>query len=180
MIEYANISRESAVHMNTVKEYYQILEDTLLGRFLWPWDRKERKKARPKFYFFDCGVVRAMQNRLASEPSSDEIGFLFETWFINEVDRIREYEEKEHGFSLWRQERWEIDLLVESGTGPIAAFECKSGKQLGNLPSIRAFREHFPKIPLYIVSMRDSSRRKLEEGLILLPWRDAISLYRSL
>jgi len=40
-----------SVPSSTVKEYYSILEDTLMGDFLWPWDRSERKKARPKFYF---------------------------------------------------------------------------------------------------------------------------------
>ena len=61
VIEFVNISRECAVPSSTVKEYYQILEDTLLGRFLYPYDRNERKKARPKFYFFDCGVIRAIE-----------------------------------------------------------------------------------------------------------------------
>jgi predicted AAA+ superfamily ATPase len=65
MIEYQNISRECSVATSTVKEYFQILEDTLVGFFLWPWDRSERKKARPKFYFFDNGVLRSLQKRVA-------------------------------------------------------------------------------------------------------------------
>ena len=69
VIEFANISRECSVPMSTVKEYYSILEDTLLGFFLWPWDRSERKKARPKFYFFDTGVTRAIQDRLNDDPT---------------------------------------------------------------------------------------------------------------
>ena len=78
VIEFANISRECSVPASTVKEYYQILEDTLIGFFLWPHDRNERKKARPKFYFFDCGVVRTIQNRLQDPPTPQEKGFLFE------------------------------------------------------------------------------------------------------
>jgi predicted AAA+ superfamily ATPase len=53
MMEYANIARECSVMASTVKEYLQILEDTLIGNFLWPRDRSERLKARPKFYLFD-------------------------------------------------------------------------------------------------------------------------------
>ena len=67
LIEYANISRECAVHMNTVKDYHQILEDTLIGNFLWPAARSERKKMRPKFYFFDCGVLRSLQGLATSK-----------------------------------------------------------------------------------------------------------------
>jgi predicted AAA+ superfamily ATPase len=77
VMEFANISRECSVPASTVKEYYQILEDTLLGFFLWPYDKSERKKARPRFYFFDPGVVRAIQNRLNDPPLPMELGFLF-------------------------------------------------------------------------------------------------------
>jgi predicted AAA+ superfamily ATPase len=180
MIEFANVSRECSVHMNTVKDYYQILEDTLIGSFLWPWNRSERKKARPKFYFFDCGVTRVLQNRLTSAPSPDEIGFLFETWFVNELIRIRDYEEKEHVISLWREGEWELDVLIEGGHGPIVAFECKAGKQIRNQPSLRAFRSKFPKVPLYVVSMRDENARRFEDGTELLPWKRAIEFYRGL
>ena len=51
VMEFANISRECAVPSSTVKEYYSILEDTLLGDFLWPWDRSERKRRAPSFIF---------------------------------------------------------------------------------------------------------------------------------
>ncbi len=179
MIEYANISRECSVPMESVKEYYQILEDTLIGRFIWPWDRSERKKARPKFYFFDCGVTRALQRLASAEVSPLEYGFLFETWFVNEIIRIRDYTEKEHRISLWREGEWEIDLLIEDGRGPLMAFECKSGRQVGNSPSLNAFRKKFPKVPLYVCAAQDSERRKLENGAIVLPWREALWTYRG-
>ncbi|HLD73375.1 MAG TPA: AAA family ATPase [Bdellovibrionota bacterium] len=180
VIEYANISRECAVAQSTVKEYYQILEDTLIGRFLWPFNASERKKARPKFYFFDCGVVHAIQNRLTSEPSPRDKGILFETWFMNELLRIRDYTQKEHKISLWREDSWEIDFLIEGGQGPLVAFECKSGKQIKNEHSLRAFHSRFKHVPLYIVSLQDEHPRKLEEGITLLPWYNAIELYRKL
>ena len=180
MIEYANISRECSVPMETVKGYYQVLEDTLIGNFVWPWDRSERKKARPKFYFFDCGVLRAIQNLagVASVPSEE--GFLFETWFLNELIKIRDYEEKQLRISLWREGDWEIDFLIEDGRGPIMAFECKSSKQIKNTPSLNTFRDRFPKVPLIICSLVDTSKRKLENGAVIYPWNDAIQAFRSL
>ncbi len=177
MIEYANISRECSVPMESVKEYFQILEDTLLGTFLWPWDRSERKKARPKFYFFDCGVVRALQNLAGTPLLPLEVGHFFETWFVNELIRIRDYHEKQHRLSLWRDGEWEIDVLVEDGRGPLMAYECKSGKQIKNTPSINAFRKKFSKVPLYVCSMVDTTKRKLENGAIILPWQEALLKY---
>jgi len=145
VIEFANISQECAVPASTVKLYYSILEETLLGDFLWPWDRSERKKARPKFYFFDCGVVRAIQNRLNDPPTSDEIGFLFETWFVREIRRLRDYENKNHEFSFWREGNHEIDLLITGGHGPLIAFVCKSGRETIKEITVEAFRKRFPR-----------------------------------
>lgn len=180
VVEFANISRECSVPSSTVKEYYSILEDTLLGDFLWPWDRSERKKARPKFYFFDCGVVRAIQNRLNDPPTPAEMGFLFETWFVRELRRLRDNLGKDHEFSFWREGGHEIDLLVTDGHKPLLAIECKAGQGLVSTPTLRAFRARFPKVPLVMASLHDRLPRRLETGIDLLPWAQALERYRFL
>lgn len=180
VIEFANISRECSVPSSTVKEYYSILEDTLLGNFLWPWDRSERKKARPKFYFFDCGVVCAIQNRLNDPPTPAEMGFLFETWFVREIRRLRDYGGKDHEFSFWREGNHEVDLIVTGGRGPLLAIECKTGHALLSAQNIRAFRARFPKVPLVIASLDDHVPRRLDKGIDILPWAKALERYQSL
>ena len=179
MIEFSNISRESSVHKNTVKEHYSILEDTLIGHFIWPHNRSERKKARPKFYFFDCGVVRALQSRLSEKPSPQERGVLFETWVANELIRIRDYLGYDHRISLWRQGKWEIDFLIESGRGPLLAIECKSGRQVENTHSLKAFRKSFPKVPIVICSLDDKNSRTLGEHIRVEPFMKVIQSYRE-
>ena len=180
MIEFSNISRECSVPSSTVKEYYSVLEDTLIGYFVWPFDRSKRKKSRPKFYFFDCGVVRALQNRISDRPSSEELGFLFETWIANELKKIRDYLNYEHHISLWRKDKWEIDFLIESSKGPIMAIECKSGKQIQNNNSIKAFQIFFPKVPLIICSLQDTRIRKLGDNLWVDPYKKVLQRYRGL
>jgi predicted AAA+ superfamily ATPase len=180
VIEFANISRECSVPPTTVKEYYSILEDTLLGDFLWPWDRSERKKARPKFYFFDCGVVRAIQNRLNDPPTPAELGFLFETWFVREIRQLRDYDQKDHEFSFWREGNHEIDLLVTGGHGPLLAIECKTGHDLLGAQTLRAFRARFPKVPLVVASLHDHVPRQLETGIDILPWAKVLERYQAL
>jgi len=180
VIEFANVSRECSVPSSTVKEYFSILEDTLLGDFLWPWDRSERKKARPKFYFFDCGVVRAIQNRLNDPPTPDEMGFLFETWFVRELRRLRDYGEKPHELSFWRQGNHEIDLVITGGHGPLLAIECKSGNDPISAQTVRAFRAIFPEVPLVIASLHDRVARRLACGVDILPWAQVIERYQRL
>lgn len=180
VMEFANISRECSVPSSTVKEYYSILEDTLLGDFLWPWDRSERKKARPKFYFFDCGVVRAIQNRLNDPPTPPEMGFLFETWLVREIRRLRDYGDKPHEFSFWREGGHEIDLLVMGGSGPLLAIECKAGNDPIAAPTLRAFRARFPKVPLLVASLHDQVPRRLDNGVDILPWPRVLERYQEL
>lgn len=179
VIEFANISKESAVPASTVKEYCQVLEDTLIGFFLWPYNRSERKKARPKFYFFDCGVVRAIQNRLLDPATPREKGFLFETWFLNELIRLRDYMGKPHVFSFWRERSYEIDIIISGGHGPILAFECKSGRADIQPATARQFREKFPGVPLAVASLGDLKKRKVND-IDILPWRDALRVYQEL
>lgn len=175
MIEFQNIGRESSVPMSTVKEFYQILEDTLIGRFVWPFDRSERKKARPRFYFFDCGVVRALQNRLSDPPTPQERGFLFETWFVNELVRLNDYHEKDFRLSLWRKGDWEIDLLIEKGSRPLMGIEIKTGRNVRETPSWREFRKAFPKTPLVVASLDDPRPRLDPSGVEVMPLQQVLA-----
>ena len=176
-IEFASVARDSSVPMSTVKEYFSILEDTLLGDFLWPWDRSERKKARPKFYFFDCGVVRSLQNRLIDPPTPQEKGFLFETFFYNELKRLRDYHEKPYELSFWRDGKHEIDILVTGPRGPVMAFECKTSTDTISDATRTAFRKRFPNVPLFVASFKDEHSRKLDNGVVILPWRQALNIF---
>ena len=179
VIEFANISRECSVPASTVKEYYQILEDTLIGFLLWPFDRNERKKARPKSYFFDCGVVRALQNRLTDPPTPREKGFLFETWLTNELIRLNDYYNKSHEFSFFREKNHEIDLIISNSKGPVLAIECKSGNTDISKDTIKWFQRKFSKTPLIIASFTDD-RKRMVHGIEIFPWRDVLALYSEL
>lgn len=179
IIEYANISRDCQVPSSTVKEYFQILEDTLLGFFLWPYDRSERKKARPKFYFVDCGIIRAIQNRLVDPPTHLESGFLFETWFINEIMRIRDYYFPEDELCFFRERKQEVDLMILRSGKPLLAFECKTGRDLISKATALTFLKRFPGTELHIASLHEKSTRKLSAKTFLHPWHEAIQLYRD-
>jgi predicted AAA+ superfamily ATPase len=179
IIEFANISRECAVPASTVKEYYQILEDTLLGFFLWPFDRNERKKARPKFYFFDCGVVRALQHRLQDPPTPRERGILFETWMIGELRRLRDYLGRDHQFSFWRNRNNEIDIIISKGRNLVAAVECKSGAAAIKSSVVAAFKKNFLEIPVIVASANEKIARKAGDVRVL-PWREVLEWYEKI
>ena len=128
LVVYNNISSASGVPRASVSNYFDILEETLIANRLWEYGASEKDKSKPKLYFFDCGVVRAIQDQLIDSPSAVELGFLFETLFFNELRKIRDYSGRQHKFSYWKHKKEEVDFLVQHGDKVILGIECKSGR----------------------------------------------------
>jgi len=98
IINYANLARDIHVDDKTVKAYFSLLEDTLIGYMLEPYHGSLRKRVhqKPKFYFFDTGVVRALAHQLTVPllPSTSAYGYAFEHYIINECIRLASYYKK--------------------------------------------------------------------------------------
>lgn len=185
LLNFSNVARDVQLSSVTVKEYFKILEDTLIGFFLPPFHFSERKKHRlsPKFYFFDTGVLRALQERLRAKlvPASFEYGNYFETWIVNEVRRISSYQRKDLKFSFLRTAKdAEIDLIVETPRNKIIAVEIKSKP----LPTERDFSSGFlaikalaPKAECLCVCTGDTRRRV--ETVDVLPFQQFLDYART-
>lgn len=95
IINYANIARDVGVDDKTIKEYFCILEDTMIGFFLEPFHNSFRKRLveKPKFYFFDTGIVRCLSRRLSIPilPQTSCYGEAFEHFIILEFFRLTQY-----------------------------------------------------------------------------------------
>lgn len=124
----SNLSRDAAIARATVSSYFEILTDTLLGSWLPAWTPRAKVKevAHPKFYFFDGGVVRAIQKLLRDPINSVERGILFETMIFNELNAHIAYENIGGELSYWRTaDGIEIDFIWTRGTTTVA-IEVKS------------------------------------------------------
>jgi len=156
-INFSAVSRDCQVALSTVREYYSILEDTLIGFFLYPYLRSQRKRMshQPKFYFFDNGVTRSLLGTLQDPPNAAERGRLFEQWVLQEIIRLNDYQQKDWKLSFWRTSHGaEVDLLISRGTKLLHAIECKFTKQLStsHLSGLRSFHEKHTEVPCYIVA----------------------------
>jgi predicted AAA+ superfamily ATPase len=156
-INFSGVSRDCQVALSTVREYYAILEDTLIGFFLHPHFKSQRKRMsrRPKFYFFDNGVTRALLGTLQDHPSPLEKGRLFEQWVVQEIMRFNEYHKKDWKLSFWRTSHGaEVDLLISRGTRLLYAIECKYKHQPAttDLSGLRSFHESHRDVPCLIVA----------------------------
>jgi len=172
-VNFSSVSRDCQVALSTVKDYYAILEDTLIGFFLYPYLRSQRERMshQPRFYFFDNGVTRALQGGLQDPPTSLEKGRLFEQWVLQEVMRLNEYHQKDWKLSFWRTRHGaEVDLLISRGTKLLYAIECKfkQNPSSGDLSGLRSFRRDHADVPCFVVAPVQRSFR-LSFARVLAP-----------
>lgn len=79
LTNYSNIARECGVDSKTVREYYGILVDTLVGRFVEPFSKRSNRQVitrTPKFFLFDVGVAGALTRRIIAQERGEDFGEL--------------------------------------------------------------------------------------------------------
>lgn len=180
ILNYARISNDSQVEEKSVARYYQILDDTLLGFFLEPYHNSIRKRQtqKAKFYFFDCGVTRALQNQLTLPVNEHTInyGHLFEQLVILEFIRLNDYFESRYKFSyLMTKDNAEIDLIIERPGEKIVLVEIKSTNN--NLPEhgkkLKSFANDFNNPELFVLN--NSDRPMESDGVKYMNWKLGIA-----
>lgn len=135
IVNFSNIAKDVGVDEKTIKNYFSILEDTLIGVMLEPFHHSFRKRLseKPKFYYFDLGVCRALSRQvtLPLQSGTSAYGEAFEHFIILECLRLANYYYPEYRFSYLRtKDDAEIDLVVERPGKKILFIEIKSAKTL--------------------------------------------------
>jgi len=129
------ISKDVGVDHSTVQNYFEILEDTLVGFILEPFHQSIRKRQRQssKFYFFDVGVTRALTKQLDIPliPETTDYGNAFEHFIILEIKRLADYYKPDWTFSYLRtKDDAEIDLIIERPGEKTLLIEIKSTNKI--------------------------------------------------
>lgn len=178
IINFSNFSKDLRVDDKTVKAYFDILEDTLLGFYLPAYEKSLRKQQikSPKFYLFDTGVKRVLdQNLPATAPlSSQEFGLAFEHFVLCEFIRLKSYLRRKMNFSHYNTGTSEIDLVIEAPGEPDTFVEIKATEKVtdSHLGALKALRKDFPKYR-YVCLSRDSISR-VQDGIEILAWEQGI------
>jgi uncharacterized protein len=171
LFNYSNAARDAGVAVRTIREYYQILEDTLLGRQLPPWRKAKNRRLieTAKFYFFDVGVVSSLLGYTALAPGTKEYGRAFEHFIIQECWAYRHYSRSDFPMSFWRTASGsEVDLILGEAD---VAIEIKSGEDVeGRTKGLHLFLEEQECQKAFIVS-REPLPRKLTPKITALPWQ---------
>lgn len=179
IINYANLARDIHVDDKTVKAYFSLLEDTLIGYMLEPYHGSLRKRVhqKPKFYFFDTGVVRALSRYLTVPllPSTSAYGYAFEHFIINECLRLASYYNKDFQFSYLRTVTdLEIDLIIERPGQSTLLVEIKSTHDVTDhmLKPLILLKKEFQHAEALCLS-NDPYAKKIDD-ILVLPWQQGL------
>jgi predicted AAA+ superfamily ATPase len=169
MIVYKNIAQDCGIDYRTVKEYFEILNDTLIGYLIPGFTSTQKRRAiqTPKFYFFDVGIANYLLNRKNLQPGTEIFGHSFEHLILQEIIAFLGYSQSTENLTYWRTSSgYEVDAII--GNGRIA-IEIKSTDEVKSrhLKGLQAFKEDFSQARTIIVSLDKYSR--IMNGVEIFP-----------
>lgn len=173
MIVYSNVARDTGVDARVVREYFQILSDTMIGTMIGPFSRKGDRNiinATPKFYLFDVGLAQFLSKTRIEEERGPTFGRAFEHFIFMELHTHRVYSGADYAISYWRTgSGLEVDFVLGPGH---TAIEVKSGavSSASELKGLFRFIEDYSPSRAIVVT-NETARRKIGP-VDLIPWRE--------
>lgn len=174
ILNYATIARDCGVSAHTVRGYFEILVDTLLGRELPAYVRRQKRRTirAPRFFFTDVATVNLLARRGKVVAGSELFGKAFENWVHHELSAYAQYCGQFHELSYWRLTTGaEVDFIIDDMA---YAVEAKASQSVtaDHLKGLRELTHEHPRVKKrYVVSL-DARPRVTEDGIEVLPYSE--------
>jgi predicted AAA+ superfamily ATPase len=168
-LNYTSVGEDAGVPPRTVREHFQVLEDTLIG-FQLPAYRKSVKRkpvATAKFYFFDVGVANMLMRRGEIYPGSELYGRALEHLIFLEIKAFLDYHRSDKSLTYWRSEsRMEVDFVIADEI----AIEVKAAGRVSpkDMKGLLALSEEV-RLKKKIVICTERTERVTPDGIRILP-----------
>jgi len=173
LTNYSNIARECGVDSKTVKEYYQILVDTLLGTRVEPFKRRQNRQViirAAKFYLFDVGVAGAITKRHIEEEKGELFGKAFEHFILMEIAAHNSYNELDYEINFWRTKSGlEVDFVLGGGEVAIEVKGTTHVKKKDLRPLTAFIEEYSPRKALVVCNEREE---RVHDRIRIIPYRN--------
>jgi uncharacterized protein len=169
MLKFAELASDTAIPASTIREFYFILEDTLIGFMLPAWTKSKKRKAiqTSKFYFFDTGLTHKLLNTTSLDRNSNLYGNSFEQFIAMELRAYIAYKRLQTELSYWRSTHgFEVDFILNDEI----AIEVKASKRINknDLKGLFALEEE-NMIKYYYLVSQDKIEAK-ERNIIIIYW----------
>ena len=162
IVNYTNIAQDCGISAKTVKEYFAILEETMLGFNLPAFTRvvKRRVIQSPKFYYFDVAIPNYLLRRTPLQPGTDTYGHALEHFVIQELRAFLSYNfGEDKTLCYWRtlDNKYEVDAIIGDAE---VAIEIKSSDNVASRDTkgLKAFGEEHPHSRRMVVSLDKFNR----------------------
>lgn len=170
LLNYANVGRETGVSAKVVRNYFQILEDTLLGYRIAPWKKAKNRRLieTEKFYLFDVGVSNYLARR-TPRIGTPEFGHAFEHYILMELKAYQAYRNPELDIRYWRTSTgFEVDYILDDMA---VAIEVKASARVHAIHTrgLMALMEDH-RVKQAIVVCLEPEPRKTDSSIHILPW----------
>ena len=133
LVNYAALGRALALDEKTVKAHIELLAQLFLLHRLRPWSANlgARQVKTPKLLLTDTGLAAALVGVDAARYSAPDqgalAGGLFETFVVMEIIKQASWSTTPVELYFYRDtDKREVDLVVESASGDVAAIEAKA------------------------------------------------------
>jgi predicted AAA+ superfamily ATPase len=169
IVNFTNVANDAQVARTTVYEYFEILKDTLLLHELPAWRHTQKRKplSSSKYYFFDVGVVAALQGR-EFRPGTPEFGEAFETYLMHELLCYRDYASGDT-LHYWRSTSgFEVDFILGDHTA--VEVKAKANVSPADVKSLRALAEERQFKRYLCVSLEP--RVRTLAGVTIVPFQE--------
>ncbi len=169
LINYSSIGSDAQVAPSTVRQYFSVLKDTLIGWNL-PCLGKTRKRkplSTDKFYFFDVGVARHLQGAGPLRLGAPGTGEAFETYIHHELRAFCSYRGR-GSLHYWRSRSgFEVDFILDEKV----AIEVKAKRIVSprDLRGLKALAEE-GLMENYLVVCFEQTERRVDE-IHIVPWK---------
>lgn len=169
VLNYASVSNDTGIPARTVREHYQVLDDTLLAFQLPAFRQARRRKpvSTAKFYFFDVGVANTLLKRGAIAPGSELFGLALEHLVFLELRAYLDYRRLDRELTFWRTHSgFEVDFLIDD----MLAIEVKATGRVSphDLRGLRALSED-QSLASRIVVSTEPRERTTDDGIRVMP-----------
>jgi len=174
VVNMSAIARDSRNKMHDMRNFFSILEDTLLGFFLPAYQARLRIKEKKgsKFYFIDPGITRALKKNFGP-VAIEEKGFLFEGLIAQLLRAYKDYYdicEEIYYWSSAEAKQTEVDFLLKRRKELIAIeVKAKTDVSSGDYRGLKAIGE-LKNVKRRIVVYMGKFIRKTEQGIEIWPF----------
>ncbi len=161
-LNYTKVGNDSGVAPRTVKDYFQVLEDTLFAHTLPVYNKTKKRKSTSiaKFYFFDTGVANALASRWQLKQGTTEYGKALEHLIFTEIKAAIDYLKTDTKMFYWRSlSKFEVDFVLKTGISTFG-IEVKGSRHVASTDEkgLLALNEDVSKLIKIIISLEDEPR----------------------